>query len=251
MLDSRQLLARPTVVPVLLHSFVMTVAAIAVILPAGQPSSEAIPQTILVWRRAVLPFSMAYWLFDLLFYCYPKQDTLIAVHHLAIMVMNWPIGDNAGAAALAALDPACNVVMCSATGYTLEATTFLLYVRWLLANVLAEHHWAYSATSALLLFSWVYLRMLYSPYFMLVTVGSSCSLSSPLAFYTFVGCATYTLMVFMSGLWLLQLLRHGLRAFLVFQGVRRPTSRPSSPSCGAVPPFGARINYSRPSAKRE
>ena len=98
-----------------------------------------------------MPFSCAYWLFDLAFYCWPKSDLLIAVHHIAILICNYPVGDNAGAAALAEIHPQCNTVLCSANGYTLEATTFLLYARWLLANTLTRHHWSYYAISALLL----------------------------------------------------------------------------------------------------
>jgi hypothetical protein len=149
-----ELLQRPTVVPVMLHSLVTTVMAIAVILMSeGPPTMEAIPQIIELWRRGVLPFSSAYWLFDLAYYCYPKGDLLIAVHHVAILLCNYPIGDNAAYAALQLLNPRCNLVMCSATGYTLEATTFLLYGRWILANVLVRHHWIYSANNLLLLIS--------------------------------------------------------------------------------------------------
>ena len=62
---SRELAKRPTVVPVLLHSFVTTAFAAAVIFPPGRPSLDEQPLTIWLWRRWVLPFSMGYWLFDL------------------------------------------------------------------------------------------------------------------------------------------------------------------------------------------
>ena len=64
---SRELAKRPTVVPVLLHSFVTTAFAAAVIFPPGRPSLDEQPLTIWLWRRWVLPFSMGYWLFDLYF----------------------------------------------------------------------------------------------------------------------------------------------------------------------------------------
>ena len=140
----REVVRRPTVVPVLMHSLVTTLAAFAVL-------ARWQDDTIFVWRRLVMPFSCAYWLFDLAFYCWPKSDLLIAVHHIAILICNYPVGDNAGAAALAEIHPQCNTVLCSANGYTLEATTFLLYARWLLANTLTRHHWSYYAISALLL----------------------------------------------------------------------------------------------------
>ena len=45
-------------------------------------------------RRVVLPFSTAYWIFDLYYYCYFKQDVLIAIHHIIILLCNYPVSDN-------------------------------------------------------------------------------------------------------------------------------------------------------------
>ena len=76
-----ELLKRPTVVPVTLHSFVVTLSAAAVIIPPGRPDEALQPLAFEWWRRVVLPFSSAYWLFDLFFYCWRANDYLIAVRH--------------------------------------------------------------------------------------------------------------------------------------------------------------------------
>ena len=123
---SEELHSRPTVVPVMLHSLVTTLGAATVfLLSSGNPSDHT--SSVEVWRRVILPFSSAYWLFDLVFYCWPKSDWLIAIHHVAILLCNYPVGDNAGRAAVEALNqPGCNVVLASVNGYLAEATTFLL-----------------------------------------------------------------------------------------------------------------------------
>ena len=122
-----ELLKRPTVVPVTLHSFLVTISAAAVIIPPGRPDEAMQPMAFYWWRRVVLPFSSAYWLFDLYFYCWRANDYLIAVHHLIILMINYPIGDTAGYAALGQMMPRCNLVMMSTNGYAMELTTFLLY----------------------------------------------------------------------------------------------------------------------------
>lgn len=79
----KKLAERPTIVPVMVHSLISTIAAFAIVVPLGEPTEDTMPLKIYAWRRGVLSFSCAYWLFDLLYYCYPKGDWLIAVHHIA------------------------------------------------------------------------------------------------------------------------------------------------------------------------
>lgn len=228
-----ELTSRPTVVPVMLHSLVTTFGAAAVsILSSGNPSDAS--TSVEVWRRYVLPFSSAYWLFDLVFYCWPKSDSLIAIHHVAILLCNYPVGDNAGRAAVEALNaPGCNVVLASVNGYLAEATTFLLYTRWCLAHTLNQQHWVYSANNLLLLGSWVWVRLLHAPYFLYFRIADTCAVNtSPLGLYTAMGFTTYGLMIAMSAIWLLQLTKNGIRAFLVLDKGSR--------NAGAVPSFGSR-----------
>ena len=91
----------------------------------------------------------------------------------------------------------------------------------------------YYGNNLLLLGSWVYLRLLYSPYFLIAHMGPSCPLNSPLATFAFAGYMTYTLMIFMSAVWLMQLLKNGVQAFLVL-------GDPSNLQNKAVIKFGAR-----------
>jgi len=224
-----ELQKRPTIVPVMLHSLACAVTAAAVLILA--PSE---PRVLHAWRRGLLPFSTAYWLFDLTYYCYPKADWLVAVHHMAVLVCNYPVGDLAGAAMLRALNPACDAAWWSAHGYALEATTFLLYTRWLLAHALTEkHRWVYTANNLLLLASWVGLRLVQSPYVLIADGAAACVLHTDLGFYTALGYATYSLIILMSLVWLMQLLQNGLHSFLVLDTARQPTLQPA-----AVLPFG-------------
>ena len=233
---SRELAKRPTVVPVLLHSFVTTAFAAAVIFPPGRPSLDEQPLTIWLWRRWGLPFSMGYWLFDLYFYCWKKSDALIAAHHALIFLANYPIGDDAGLRELERLSGTCNYVMISTNGYVLEATTFLLYTRWALIHTLERHSAVYTANNAALLVSWVALRILYAPYVWWAHVWPSCPVTSSDVWSTaLVAHAAYLLIVSTSCLWLAQmLLPDGLRAFLVL--------RKSLPSSVAAPTFGAKVD---------
>ena len=73
----------------------------------------------------------------------------------------------------------------------LEATTFLLYTRWLLAHALTEkHRWVYTANNLLLLASWVGLRLVQSPYVLVGDGAAACVLQTDLGFYTAIGYAT-------------------------------------------------------------
>ena len=52
-----EVLKRPTVVPVTVHSLVATISAMAVILPPGEPTLELQPWAVHLWRRGVLPLA--------------------------------------------------------------------------------------------------------------------------------------------------------------------------------------------------
>ena len=226
-----ELTSRPTVVPVMLHSLGHHVRRGYRLHPLIRIRRQHIRRSL---RRYVLPFSSAYWLFDLVFYCWPKGDSLIAIHHVAILLCNYSVGDNAGRAAVEALNaPGCNVVLASVNGYLAEATTFLLYTRWCLAHTLNQQHWVYSANNLLLLGSWVCVRLLHAPYFLYFRIADTCAVNtSPLGLYTAMGFTTYGLMIAMSAIWLLQLTKNGIRAFLVLDKGSR--------NAGAVPSFGSR-----------
>ena len=227
-----ELVKRPTVVPVTVHSLVVTLCAVAVILPPGQPTVALQPWGVHLWRRGVLPFSTAYWLFDIYNYCWPKQDALIALHHVIILLCNYPVGDNAGIAVASAQLPACNFVMMSTNGYVLEATTFLLYIRWFLTHHLQGHHWAYSLNNTLLLFSWVSIRLLYAPFFLYSHLWETCPVFRNGALLSGLSVVAYVLMIVMSAVWLLQMLKNGIADFLVL--------RRCEGTLGAVPAFGSK-----------
>ena len=192
---------RPTVVTVMFHSLVVASFSFAMLASAAaSDGSRPHPTLEWLWRRGVLPFSCAYWLFDLYFYCIPHEDYLIALHHILVLVCNYPVGDLAAAELVGTLNPTCNYLMVSYTGYTFEATTFLLYVRWVLNTVLEEHHTIYFVNNALLLASWLFIRLLYSPYFLLVHMWPSCP-SDELPLYSLGAAVAYLLMIAMSAVW--------------------------------------------------
>ena len=228
----RELIKRPTVLPVTLHSLVTTVAAAIMLSPPALVDGLE-PSGVQLWRRGVLPFSTAYWLFDLYNYCIPKRDMLIAAHHLIIVCCNYPVGDSAGLAVASAQLPSCNFVMMSTNGYVLELTTFLLYIRWYLTFVLQGHHWVYTLNNVVLLASWVGLRLLYTPYFMVTHLWATCPVFEQGGLLPLAALAAYALMIVMSAVWLLQMLKHGVTAFLVLK---------KGGSAGAVPAFGSQVH---------
>ena len=112
--------------------------------------------------------------------------------------------------------PECNLVVMSTNGYIMELTTFLLYVRWFLINMLRDqgNHWLYTLNNSLLLATWVGLRLVYAPYFLVAHLWQLCPLANG-GFYPLLGSVTFMLMIAMSTVWLLQMLRNGVWDFLV------------------------------------
>ena len=50
---------------------------------------------------------------------------------------------------------------------------------WLTLKREKRYHWVYTVNNSLLLALWVSLRLIYSPYFLVMSMGPSCSLSEP------------------------------------------------------------------------
>ena len=96
-----------------------------------------------------------------------------------------------------------------------------------------RHHVVYSANNLLLLGSWVWVRLLHAPYFLYFCIADSCAVTAgPLGLYTAMGFTTYGLMIAMSAIWLAQLTKNGVRAFLVLDKGAKVVD--------AVPAFGSR-----------
>ena len=67
--------------------------------------------------------------------------------------------------------------------------------------MLDKQHWVYTLNNALLLASWTFLRLIYSPYFMVAHLWETCRIQSDLGFFALLGLSTYALMIAMSAAW--------------------------------------------------
>lgn len=77
---------------------------------ASLPLLSPLPSAHGPSRRArgqfAVPLSMAYFLGDILWYCVPKRDWLILLHHITLIYCHYPVGSMAGATLYGLGDPA-------------------------------------------------------------------------------------------------------------------------------------------------
>ena len=154
---SRTIRERPTIVCGTLHA-TLTAVASTVLLVTGRTA---------LWQR-VLPFSLSYFLADILWYCLPRRDLTMTLHHLVMVGCHYPVGEDIGAyVGGAGRTDWC--VWLSLVGYLSEWTTLILNLRWLLAHTLTKHHVTFTIISLLLLGSFIG-RVLLFPYLLLVHI---------------------------------------------------------------------------------
>jgi len=150
---------RPTVVCGTIHA-VGTALAASVLLVMRDYGAA--------WQRAVLPFSIAYFLADVLWYCLPARDLTMSLHHLVMIGCHYPIGEINGALVAGAGDSSWCIWL-SMIGYLSEWTTALLNMRWLLAHSYPEHRCIFTMVSGLLLVTYFY-RLLLFPYLLIFEI---------------------------------------------------------------------------------
>lgn len=120
------------------------------------------------WQRLVLPFSMAYFLADILWNCLPSGNLKTSLHHLVMIGCNYPVGEAHGALVAGAGDPTWRIWL-SMTGYLSEWTTALNSSRSSLLHMYEARKGTINLTSGLLILTHM-LQLLVFPYLIIFEI---------------------------------------------------------------------------------
>ena len=163
--DPRSLLAlvagRPTVVSGTVHS-ALTAAISCGILAAYFANGKSWTwvadggneiDLLGIWRDVGLPLSLTYFVLDSVYYCLPRRDAIIFVHHVIMVFCHYPVAHVAGAS-LAGAGDADFATWLSVVGYTSEVSTALMNYRWYLINTLEEDWAGFGVTNVLTVIGW-------------------------------------------------------------------------------------------------
>jgi len=205
---------RPTIVCGTLHAMGTAIGA-TVLLAVGNHGD--------IWQRKILPFSISYFLADIIWYCLPHRDITMSLHHLVMIGCHYPIGEDIGAY-VAGAGRAEWCIWLSMVGYLSEWTTALLNVRWLLAHTLVHHHLSFTVISLCLLMTYIF-RLVLFPYLIVFHIfpryAEYAQTQQVLTFYIMV--LGHLVVLQLSIQWVALILKFGLRKFLIFA----PKSIPS------------------------
>lgn len=138
--------SRPTVIAATIHSVATAIVALGILClyynnDGGESSSQWTYRGINlvhVWQRVGLPISLSYFVTDSYFYCVPRKDLIIFVHHVIMCFCHYPVSSGAGAV-LAGAGDVHWVTWLSVVGYTSEVSTAMMNYRWYLINTLEEN----------------------------------------------------------------------------------------------------------------
>jgi hypothetical protein len=199
---------RPTVIGSTVHGIVTSIASITILLLGTE--------YYYVWQRVVIPFSIGYFLADILVYCIPKRDLLITVHHLTVILCHYPVGENMSAQICCGGDREFCVWL-SMTGYTSEFAVPLLSTRWWLSQTLKQHIPVFAMLGVSIMTSFLTrcAIMVYLVFQVVTRYDSFVELEQSWAFMViFFGHVT---VFFMSLHWLRIILQNGMTEYLQFK----------------------------------
>ena len=123
-----------------------------------------------IWQTVGLPISISYFLTDCYFYCLPRKDGLIFIHHVIMCLCHYPVVHDSGAAISGAGDMEW-VIWLSIVGYTSELSTVGVNYRWYLMNTLKENWIGFGITNTLVAASWA-IRVVMFAYLLVVEIFS-------------------------------------------------------------------------------
>ena len=164
--------SRPTVIAATIHAVATSVVAVGILfayymnrnntalLQSSSSSSSSSPwmyhetiNLIHIWQRVGLPISLSYFVVDSYFYCLPKKDMIIFVHHCIMCFCHYPVCHPAGAILCGAGDIEW-VTWLSLVGYTSEVSTTMMNYRWYLINTLEEDWIGFGIVNGFVAASW-------------------------------------------------------------------------------------------------
>jgi hypothetical protein len=160
--------SRPTVIAATIHAVATSIIAVGVLFAyytnpnnnADSASSSSSPwmyhdniNLIHIWQRVGLPISLSYFVIDSYFYCLPKKDVIIFVHHCIMCFCHYPVCHLAGAILAGAGDVEW-VTWLSLVGYTSEVSTTMMNYRWYLINTLENDWIGFGIVNGFVVASW-------------------------------------------------------------------------------------------------
>lgn len=155
--------SRPTVIAATIHSVATSVVAVGILIAyytnLQGDSTSATPwmfngtDLLQVWQRVGLPISLSYFVLDCYFYCLPRKDMIIFVHHFIMCFCHYPVAHPSGSVLCGAGDVEW-VTWLSIVGYTSEVSTAVMNYRWYLINTLEKNWIGFGIVNGFVVLSW-------------------------------------------------------------------------------------------------
>ena len=215
--------SRPTVIDGAMHSVSMSIMTVTVLIAYYMNSDNDNPwiyqgiHLITIWQTIGLPMSLSYFVADCYFYCLPRKDVVIFVHHCLMIFGLYPLGHESGALLAGAGDAEWAIWLCIVM-YTSELSTAIMNYRWYLVNTLEENWIGFAIVNGFAMLSWTFRAILF-PYLLIVKIFPRFHLyTNQQQLFTFAalvfGCAVMGLLLVH---WLFVMCRGGLKSMLVFK----------------------------------
>ncbi|KAL9181789.1 hypothetical protein ACHAXT_012132 [Thalassiosira profunda] len=221
--------SRPTVIAATIHSVATAAIAVGILFlyyTNNQGDDAASPwvyrgiSLIEIWQRVGLPISISYFVTDCYFYCLPRKDMIIFIHHCIMCFCHYPVAHSSGATMAGAGDMEW-VTWLSIVGYTSELSTALMNYRWYLINTLEENWVGFGIVNGFVVVSWAG-RVLLFTYLLIAEIFPRTSMYSESQ-----QMFTYGVMVFghagiglLSMYWCFVMCKGGLKSLFVFEKKR-------------------------------
>eukprot|EP00571_Detonula_confervacea_P014984 CAMPEP_0172308752 /NCGR_PEP_ID=MMETSP1058-20130122/9256_1 /TAXON_ID=83371 /ORGANISM="Detonula confervacea, Strain CCMP 353" /LENGTH=345 /DNA_ID=CAMNT_0013021245 /DNA_START=214 /DNA_END=1251 /DNA_ORIENTATION=- len=230
--DARSLKAliasRPTVIAATIHSVATSVVAVGILIAYYNNQDSSSPwlyegtNLLHIWQRVGLPISLSYFVTDSYFYCLPRKDMIIFVHHCIMCFCHYPVGHESGAI-LAGAGNVEWVTWLSIVGYTSEVSTAMMNYRWYLINTLEDNWIGFGIVNGIVVASWAGRVMMFT-YLLFMEIFPRMHL-----YVEQQQMFTYAVMVFghagiglLSLHWCIVMCQGGLKSLFVFKKKQRP-----------------------------
>lgn len=226
--------SRPTVIAATVHSVATSIVAVGILILYynNQDGDENSPwvyhgtNLLRVWQRVGLPISLSYFVTDCYFYCLPRKDLIIFVHHCIMCFCHYPVSHDSGALLAGAGDFEWAVWL-SIVGYTSEVSTAVMNYRWYLINTLEENWIGFGIVNLFVVASWAGRVALFT-YLLIVEIFPRMQM-----FVDQQQTFTYGVAVFghagiglLSLYWCIVMCRGGLKGLFVFKKKRPKVLNP-------------------------
>lgn len=170
-----------------------------------------------IWQTVGLPISLSYFITDSYYYCYPRRDVIIFIHHIIMCFCHYPIACTDGATMAGAGD-AHWATWLSIVGYTSEVSTAVMNYRWYLINTLESNWVGFGIVNCIVVLSWAG-RVILFTYLLLVEIYPRYT-----AYMEYEQLFTYAVLVFghaaiglLSLYWCIVMCRGGLKSLFIFE----------------------------------